>query len=86
VTLERILFMLSRLRFTCTIYTLLCFYEKLALYHLSIPQNKCSTRCVGLSLQFLLKKREAWAIEEKYGHIKVQVLKKREKKWTHEGL
>ena len=51
VTLERILFMLSWSRFTCTPYTpLLCFFEKLALYHPLIPQNKCSTICVGLSL------------------------------------
>ena len=36
--------------------------------------------CWSLSLQFLLKKREAWAIEKKiYGHMKVQVLKKKEK-------
>ena len=51
VTLERILFMLSWSRFTCTPYThLLCFFEKLASYHPLIPQNKCSTICVGLSL------------------------------------
>ena len=32
------------------------------------------------------KKREAWAIEKKYGHMKVQVLKKKkEKMWAHEG-
>ena len=80
VTLGRILFMLSWSRFMCTPYTpLLCFFEKLALYHPLIPQNKYSTICVGLSLQFLLKKREAWAIEKKYGHMKVQVLKKRKK-------
>jgi len=90
VTLERILFMLSWSRFTCTPYTpLLCFFEKLALYHSLIPQNKCSTICVGLSLSsFYLKKREAWAIEKKiYGHMKVQVLKKKKKKkmWAHEG-
>jgi len=49
------------------------------LYHPPIPQNKCSTICVGLSLQFLSKKkkkkkkrREPWAIEKK--NI-----------WTHEG-
>ena len=41
---------------------------------------------LSLSLQFLLKKREAWAIEKKYGHMKVQVLKKKkEKMWAHEG-
>ena len=38
VTLERILFMLSWSRFTCTPYTpLLCFHEKLALYHFLHP-------------------------------------------------
>ena len=42
-----------------TTYPLLCFYEKLALYHPSIPQNKSSIVCVGLSLQLLFKKREA---------------------------
>ena len=88
-TLGRILFMLSWSRFTCTPYTpLLCFFEKLALYHPLIPQNKCSTICVGLSLSsFFKKKREAWAIEKKiYGHMKVQVLKKRKKKiWAHES-
>ena len=40
-----------------TTYPLLCFYEKLALYHPSIPQNKCSTNCVGLSLVFIKKER-----------------------------
>jgi len=48
---------------------LLCFYEKLALYHPSILQNKCSAVCVGLSLQLLLK-NEAWAIK-KYEPMKV---------------
>ena len=48
---------------------LLCFYEKLALYHPSIPQNKCSTNFVDLSLQLFLKK---WGM----GY---------QKKWTHEG-
>jgi len=51
---------------------LLCFFEKIALYHPPIPQNKCSTICVGLSLQFLLKKEE-----ERHGLSK--------KIWTHEG-
>ena len=38
VTLERIFFMLSWSRFTCTPYTpLLCFHEKLALYHFLHP-------------------------------------------------
>jgi len=38
VTLGRILFMLSWSRFTCTLYTpLLCFHEKLALYHFLHP-------------------------------------------------
>jgi bisphosphoglycerate-dependent phosphoglycerate mutase len=40
---------------------------------------------VSLS-SFCLKKREAWAIEKKkYGHMKVQVLrkKKKEKKYGH---
>ena len=99
VTLERILFMLSWSRFTCTPYTpLLCFFEKLALYHPLIPQNKCSTICVGLSLQFLLKKREAWAIEKKNmdtwrskywkkekkcGHMKVHWKKREKKKDSH---
>ena len=41
-----------------TTYPLLCFYEKLALYHSSLPQNKCSTICVGLSLRLLLRKRD----------------------------
>ena len=75
VTLERILFMLSWSRFTCTPYTpLLCFFEKLALYHPLIPQNKCSTICVGLSLslQFLFKKKRGMGYWEK-------------KIWTHEG-
>ena len=59
VTLERILFMLSWSRFTCTPYTpFLCFFEKLALYHPLISQ----------------KRREAWAIKTNiYGHMKVQV-------------
>jgi len=46
------------------------------LYHPSIPQNKCSTICVGLSLVFI--KKEAQAIEKKYGHMEVQ--EKKEKK------
>ena len=38
VTLGRILFMLSWSRFTCTPYTpLLCFHERLALYHFLHP-------------------------------------------------
>ena len=73
VTLERILFMLSWSRFTCTPnMPLLCFFEKLALYHPLIPQNKCSTICVGLSLQFLLKKKRGMG----YWGQKI---------WTHEG-
>ena len=41
--------------------------------------------CWSLSPVFV-KKREAWAIEKKkYGHMKVQVLKKKKKMWTHEG-
>ena len=73
VTLERILFMLSWSRFMCYPYTpLLFFFEKLALYHPLIPQNKCSAICVGLSLQFLLKKKRGIGYQEK--------------KWTHEGL
>ena len=73
VTLKRFLFMLSWSRFTCTPYTpLLCFFEKLALYHPPIPQNKCSTICVGLSLQFLSK-----TMKRGMGYqIKI---------WTHEG-
>jgi len=64
VTLGRILFMLSWSRFTCTPYTpLLCFFEKLALYHPLIPQNKCSTICVGLSLSLVFVKKE----EERHG-------------------
>ena len=55
-----------------TTYPLLCFYEKLALYHPSIPQNKSSIVCVGLPLQLLLKKRR-----ESMGYQK--------KLWTHEG-
>ena len=48
---REIFFMLSWSRFTCTPHTpLLCFFEKLALYHPPIPQNKCSTVCVGFSL------------------------------------
>jgi len=69
-----------------TTYPLLCFYEKLALYHPSIPQNKSSIVCVGLSLQLLLKQRKrekAWAIEKKCGHMKVQVLKKKKKIYGH---
>ena len=88
VTLERILFMLSWSRFMCTPHTpLLCFFEKLALYHPLIPQNKCSTICVGLSLQFLLKKKKrGMGYRKKYGHMKDQVWEKRKKKmWAHEG-
>ena len=52
---KEIFVMLSWSRFTCTLYTsLLFFYEKLALYHPSIPQNICSTMCIDLSLQLLL--------------------------------
>ena len=42
---------------------LLCFFEKLALYHPLIPQNKCSTICVGLSLSLVFVKKE----EERHG-------------------
>jgi len=68
---REIFVMLSWSRFTCTPHTLLlCFYEKLALYHPSIPQNKCSTICVGLSLKLLLKKwgigyqKKIWTLED----------------------
>ena len=75
VTLGRILFMLSWSRFTCTPYTpLLCFFEKLALYHPSIPQNKSSIVCVGLSLSPVIVKTKK---ERKHGLLK--------KMWTHEG-
>ena len=51
VTLERNFVMLSWSRFMCTPHIpLLCFDEKLALYHPSISQNKCSINRVGLSL------------------------------------
>ena len=40
--------------------------------------------CWSLSLWLLLKK-ESKAIEKKYGHMKVQVLKKKKKMWAHEG-
>ena len=84
VTLERILFVLPWSRFTCTPYTpLLCFFEKLALYHSLIPQNKCSTICVGLSPIFVKEKKRGMGYRKKiYGHMKVQVL---EKMWAHEG-
>ena len=74
-------------RFTCTPYTpLLCFFEKLALYHPLIPQNKCSTICVGLSLQFLLKKRETWSIKKNMDTWRSKYWKKKRKKmWAHEG-
>ena len=37
--------------------------------------------CWSLSPVFVEKREEAWAIEKKkYGHMKVQVLKKRKKK------
>jgi len=39
------------------------------LYHPSIPQNKCSTICVGLSLVFIKKRGTGY----------------REKIWTHGG-
>ena len=40
----------------------------------------------SLSPVFVKKKgREAWAIEKKNGHMKVQVLKKKKKMWAHEG-
>ena len=64
-----------------TIYPLLCFYEKLALYHPLIQQNKCSTICVGLSLQFLLKKKKRGiGYQEKKWTHQVQILKKNERK------
>ena len=85
--LREIFVMLSWSRFTCTFCTpLLCFYEKLALYHPLIPQNKCSTICVGLSLRSLLKKRrEAWAIEKKniWTHEGPSIEKKERKKCEH---
>ena len=53
---REIFVMLSWSRFTCTPHNpLLCFFEKLTLYHPPIPQNKCSTVCVGLSLSFSLQ-------------------------------
>ena len=39
---------------------------------------------VSLSPDFVTK--EILAIEKKYGHMKVQVLEKKKKIWTHEGL
>ena len=52
------------------IHTLLSFYEKLALYHPSIPQNKIlHNMCWSFSLQILLQKRY-WLSK---------------KIWTHEG-
>ena len=81
VTLERILFMLSWSRFTCTPYTpLLCFFEKLALYHSLIPQNECSTICVGLSIQFLLKKRGMGYREKKMDTWRSKYWKKKKGK------
>ena len=75
-----------------TIYPLLCFYKKLALYHPSILQNKCSTVCVGLSLQLLWKKwgmcykkkdpwrsMGPWKKREKKRKSPLKVLKKRER-------
>ena len=93
VTLERNFYYAFMIKIHVhTIYPLLCFFEKLALYHPLISQNKCSTICVGLSLslQFLLKKKKrGMSYREKiYGHMKVQVLKRKRKRiyiWTHEG-
>jgi hypothetical protein len=66
-------------------------YEKLALYHPSIPQNKCSTNFVGLSLQLSIKKmrhglsKKIWtnegpSIGKKRGPMKVPEKKERKKK------
>ena len=65
-----------------TIYPLLCFYKKLALYHPSILQNKCSTVCVGLSLSLssYCKKNEAWVIKKKDPWRSMGPWKKEEKK------
>ena len=45
--------------------------------------------CWSLSLQFLFKKKRGMGYREKkiYGHMKVQVLEKKERKkmWAHEG-
>ena len=88
VTLERILFMLSWSRFMCYPYSpLLFFFEKLALYHPLIPQNKHSTICVGLSIQFLFKKERDMGYQKKWTHEGPSIEKKIERKkiWTHEG-
>ena len=71
------------------IYPLLCFFEKLALYHPLIPQNKCSPICVGLSLSpvFVKKEERHWLSRKKMDTWRSKYWKKRERKniWTHEG-
>ena len=39
----------------------------------------CWSLSLSLSPVFVLKKREAWAIEKKYGHMKVHEKKERKK-------
>ena len=41
--------------------------------------------CWSLSLQFLLKKREAWAIEKKIWTHEGPSIEKKKKMWAHEG-
>ena len=64
-----------------TTYPLLCFYEKLALYHPSIPHNKSSIVCVGLSLSPVIveKKEKEWAIDKNVDTWRSKCWKKEKK-------
>jgi len=58
----------------------LCFYEKLALYHPSIPQNKCSTICVGLSLSQVIVKKMRHRLSKKIWTLEDPSIKKKKKR------
>ena len=58
-------------------------WEKLALYHPLIPQNKCSTICVGLSLSpVFVKKKRDMVYQKKWTHEGPSIEKKK-KMWAH---